>query len=233
MDKKIAFWVFLLGTLSSAVLFLYLTFDTHKQVKILTKEENLSKEVIEGKRVWERYNCNDCHTILGFGGYYAPDMTKAYKRLGEDNIKEILKSPDVVFENSKRKMPKQNLKEEEIENLISFLKWVSEIDNNDWPPQHSDNRISKIAYRMSLAENIGVGAALFKVRGCMTCHSLNGKGGKRGPDLSKVGASYDMETLKEMIKEPKNINPNSKMPSQKQLSEEELQKLAEFLISLK
>ncbi|MGQ9834912.1 MAG: c-type cytochrome [Thermoanaerobaculaceae bacterium] len=35
-----------------------------------------------GKRAFEKYNCNDCHTILGFGGYYAPDLTRAYQRLG-------------------------------------------------------------------------------------------------------------------------------------------------------
>ncbi len=34
--------------------------------------------------------CNDCHTILGFGAYYAPDMTKAYFRLGENNIVSII-----------------------------------------------------------------------------------------------------------------------------------------------
>jgi len=233
MDKKIAFWIFLLGTLSSTILFLYLTFDTHKQVKVLTKAKNLNEKVVAGKKVWEKYNCNDCHTILGFGGYYAPDMTKAYKRLGDENIKEILKKPEVIFENSKRKMPKQNLKDDEIENLISFLKWVSEIDNNDWPPQNSEKMISKIALRMSLAENIGVGAALFKVKGCMTCHSLREGEEKRGPSLAKVGGSFDLDTLKGMIKNPKEYNPSSKMPPQNQLTEEELQKLAEFLLNLK
>ncbi len=233
MDKKVAFWIFLLGTLSSAILFLYLTFDTHKQVKVLTKVENLNENVVAGKKVWEKYNCNDCHTILGFGGYYAPDMTKAYKRLGDENIKDILKKPDVIFANSKRKMPKQNLKDEEIENLISFLKWVSEIDNNEWPPQHSEKRISRTALRMSLSENIGVGAALFKVKGCITCHSLQEKEEKRGPSLAKVGSSFDLETLKEIIRNPKTFNPSSKMPPQNQLTEEELQKLSEFLLSLK
>lgn len=233
MDKKIAFWIFLLGTLSSSILFLILTIDTHKQVKTLTKEENLSAEVVSGKKVWEKYNCNDCHTILGFGGYYAPDMTKAYKRLGSENIKEILKVPDVVFANSKRKMPKQNIKDEEIENLISFLKWVSEIDNNDWPPQDSEKKISKAALRMSLSKGIGVGASLFQVRGCLTCHTIDGKGGKRGPDLFNVSDSYDIETLRQMIKDPKSLNPASKMPPQKHLTEEELEKISEFLINLK
>ena len=32
MTKKTAFWIFLLGTVSSAVLFLAATWDTHRQV---------------------------------------------------------------------------------------------------------------------------------------------------------------------------------------------------------
>ncbi len=72
MSKKAAFWFFLIGTLSSAALFLVLTFDTHRQVKVLTNADRLSDEVVAGKKVWEKYNCNDCHTILGFGGYYGP-----------------------------------------------------------------------------------------------------------------------------------------------------------------
>lgn len=138
MTKRTAFRIFLWGTLSSGVLFLYLTYDTHKQMKTLTHEENLSAEVVAGKHVWENYNCNDCHTILGFGGYYAPDMTRAYKRLGEEGIEAVVRSPDTAFESSWRKMPKQNLTVVEIHELVAFLKWVNEIDNNKWPPQ--DNK---------------------------------------------------------------------------------------------
>jgi hypothetical protein len=32
----------------------------------LTHASQLSAEVVAGKRVWQKYNCNDCHTILGF-----------------------------------------------------------------------------------------------------------------------------------------------------------------------
>ena len=66
---KLVFWV---GTLASAVLFLALTWDTHGQFDALTHADKLSEQVVEGKRVFEKRNCNDCHTILGFGGYYAP-----------------------------------------------------------------------------------------------------------------------------------------------------------------
>ena len=69
MSKKTAFWIFLIGTLSSGALFLWATYDTNRQITTLSHVDKLSDEVVAGKRVFERHNCNDCHTILGFGGY--------------------------------------------------------------------------------------------------------------------------------------------------------------------
>jgi len=53
MTKKVALWIFLLGTISSAVLFLYLTYDTQRQVEALSHADKLSTEVVEGKRAFE------------------------------------------------------------------------------------------------------------------------------------------------------------------------------------
>lgn len=36
----------------------------------------------DGKRVFQAYNCMDCHTIVGNGAYLAPDLTKEYERTG-------------------------------------------------------------------------------------------------------------------------------------------------------
>src|SRR3989304_6896700 len=137
LNRSTAKLILFVGTLTSLILFLILTVDTHRQVKVLTRAENLSEQVVEGKRVWQKYNCNDCHTILGFGGYYAPDMTKVYRRIGKEGIEQVVKKPEVAFAKSWRKMPQQKLQDKEVENLVAFFKWVSEIDTNDWPPQDS------------------------------------------------------------------------------------------------
>lgn len=36
----------------------------------------------EGKRIFQAYNCMGCHTIVGNGGYFAPDLTKTYAYAG-------------------------------------------------------------------------------------------------------------------------------------------------------
>src|SRR4030065_1587847 len=94
MTKKTAFWIFLLGTSSPAVLFRAATWDTHRQVATLSNVDKLSEQVVAGKRAFEKYNCNDCHTILGFGGYYAPDLTRGAPRIGADRIRERGEGPE-------------------------------------------------------------------------------------------------------------------------------------------
>lgn len=44
--------------------------------------------------------------------------------------------------------------------------------------------------------------------GCSRCHTVNGRGGKVGPDLSKIGASFTREKLIDSILEPsKEVSP--------------------------
>jgi putative heme-binding domain-containing protein len=44
--------------------------------------------------------------------------------------------------------------------------------------------------------------------GCSRCHTVNGRGGKVGPDLSKIGASFMREKLIDSILEPsKEVSP--------------------------
>jgi nitric oxide reductase subunit C len=233
MSKKAAFWFFLIGTLSSAALFLVLTFDTHRQVKVLTNADRLSDEVVAGKKVWEKYNCNDCHTILGFGGYYGPDMTKVYRRVGPEGIAYIVRQPDVAFKNSWRKMPKQNVSEEEIGKLVAFFKWISEIDNNDWPPQDSTKRMAAAERRLAGGVGMSRGAALFKTKGCIGCHSIKGVGGDVGPELDGIGSEHDAAFFRKYIPNPQSVDPSSDMPPQSQLTQEEIDALADFLSNLK
>jgi nitric oxide reductase subunit C len=233
MTKKTAFQIFLWGTLSSAAIFLWLTWDTHRQVAALSHVDKLSAEVVAGKRVFEKYNCNDCHTILGFGGYYAPDLTKVVKRIGREGVVNSVKNPEKAFADSWRKMPKLRLSEQEISDLAAFFAWVGEIDNGDWPPQDSEKRLGRAALRLTATQGVSPGAALFQTGGCMNCHSINGVGGSSGPALDTVGQQYAKEELEHLIRNPKSVNPDAEMPPQSRLSDRELDEVATFLANLK
>jgi len=232
LSRGTAKMIFFLGTLSSLILFLILTVDTHRQVAVLTHAENLSDQVVQGKHVWQKYNCNDCHTILGFGGYYAPDMTKVYQRIGKEGIQQAVKKPEVAFANGWRKMPQQNVQDQEVENLVAFLKWVSEIDTHDWPPQDSKKVASRAATRMVAAVGVSPGAALFKEKGCFNCHKLGGVGGAAGPAMEGVGKKYDLKRLAQYIMDPVSVDAKSKMPKQ-DVAPDQAQQIAQFLADLR
>ena len=233
MTKKTAFWIFILGTISSAVLFLAATWDTHRQVAALSNVDKLSEQVVAGKWAFEKYNCNDCHTILGFGAYYAPDLTRVVQRIGADGIRYRVKTPELAFADSWRKMPQQNVSDPEIEDLIAFFTWVGEINNNDWPPQDSKSRLSRGEQAMVATMGVSPGAAVFQTRGCMSCHSLRGTGGTVGPALDTVGRKLSMEQVESYVRNPAGVDPKAVMPPQKDLSDRELGEVAKFLSSLK
>ena len=225
--------IFIWGTAISAIVFLALTWDTHRQVEALSHVDKLSDKVVEGKRTFEKYNCYDCHTILGFGAYYAPDLTKVVQRIGEDGIRYRIKDPGKAFAASWRKMPNLNVSDEETDNLIAFFMWVGNIDNNDWPPQDSKTRLSRGEERMVVGVGVSPGAAVFQSRGCMNCHSLHGTGGTFGPALDTIGRKLSKEQVEHYIKNPKATNPKALMPPQKDLSDKELEEVAGFLANLK
>ena len=78
MSNKAARNLFIFGSLFFFVIFLGLTVDTMNQIDGRAPE--VTKEVDAGKMVWQKYDCIGCHTILGNGSYFAPDMTKVVER---------------------------------------------------------------------------------------------------------------------------------------------------------
>lgn len=77
------------------------------------------------------------------------------------------------------------------------------------------------------------GSQLYQRLGCVGCHTINGVGGKIGPDLSKVGSRLSAERIMGQINNSKQYNPNSMMPSYQSLSADQKKALVEYLQSLK
>lgn len=125
------------STAIASLAFLGLTIDSHRQFPKLTNAQNITPAVKQGQDVWHKYNCINCHTLFGEGAYYAPDLTKITQHRGEPYLTAYMKDPSQFYDEQKhrRLMPKQNLSDDEIKNLISFLDWVSKVDNQGWPPR--------------------------------------------------------------------------------------------------
>ena len=135
LSKNQARTFFLGGTVLFFLIFLGLSWHTLSQeVPKQTHEENLTEAVIRGKVLFDENNCMGCHTILGEGAYYAPELTKVIDRKGAAYCKVVLMSKE-PWQPRGRKMVAYAMTDEEANDMVAFLTWVGEMDLNGFPPE--------------------------------------------------------------------------------------------------
>lgn len=224
-SKAKAFFVW--GTVLCSATFGLLTYDTIKRVPAQTNESNLSESAIRGKHLWDRNNCMGCHTLLGEGAYYAPELTKVYERRGPKFIRAMLEDPYAMYP-GQRKMVKYDFTEQEISDLVAFLKWIGEMDLNGFPPKPT---LSQMAVPGGQTTPTVVSASdrpqVFNQM-CVACHALNGNGGQVGPSLDGVGARLERQFIEKWLRDPAEVKPGTTMPKLP-LSDADITELAAFL----
>ena len=129
LSKKQARAFFIGGTFVTFLIFIGLTIFSLSKGADQSNKENITESVVRGKKIWESNNCMGCHTILGEGAYYAPELTKVIERRGEGYVKAVLMTP-IPWEPNGRKMVAYGFTEQEAADMIDFFKWIGEIDLN-------------------------------------------------------------------------------------------------------
>ena len=225
MNKRQA-RLFAIGSSAIAALaFLGLTIDSHRQFPTLTNAQNITPAVTHGKAVWHKNNCINCHTLFGEGAYYAPDLTKIAQHRGAAYLQAYLRDPSKFYDEQRhrRLMPKQDMSDAEIADLVAFLDWVSKVDNQGWPPRPilvtgasigaaGALPIGQAAAGVKSAQPPGTGAApnaaasakdpialgeaVFRTASpaCNACHSLTPGVNMAGPSIAGV-ATRAQQTL--------------------------------------
>ena len=142
MTKSMARNIFYGGSLFFILIFLALSAHSHRYIRSTsTNAETLTASVADGKHVWEKHACINCHSILGEGAYFAPELGNVMTRWG------VQDDPDAAFEmlkgwmeaqptgiEGRRQMPRFDLSDTEMRNLSDFLLWTNTIDTEGWPP---------------------------------------------------------------------------------------------------
>lgn len=180
------------------VVFLGLTVHSHIVFPRLTNEDQLTPQVLEGKDRWHEGNCVNCHTLMGEGAYYAPDLTQIALHRGDDYLMQFLEDPRRFYseQEHRRLMPNPKLTETQRREMIAFLHWISQIENQNWPPRPILVSGSAIPGAVrggrpagaASSDPVAQGEALFHATppGCFACHSTSPGVNLAGPTLASI-----------------------------------------------
>lgn len=145
LTKNTARNIFFAGTLFFLVIFIGLTAQSVAYINDTSSHpEDITEGVALGKEVWERHSCINCHTLLGEGAYFAPELGNVWVRYGgvddpesaRDGIKQWIKAQPSGIE-GRRQMPQFDLTDEELDALVDFFAWTARIDTQNWPPNEA------------------------------------------------------------------------------------------------
>src|ERR1700730_10269325 len=136
-----------------------------------------------------RANCAFCHGLGARGGGRGPDLTRAQKRHGNadgDLYRTINEGvPGTAMPPNGATQQGVGMTEEEIWQVISYIRSVQKKTD------------------AQAAGNAAHGKELFNgSAACSTCHMIQGKGGRLGPDLSTTGSARSTEYLVESVRSP-------------------------------
>lgn len=136
-----------------------------------------------------RANCAFCHGLGARGGGRGPDLTRTPKKHGDSDA-EIFNTinngvPGTAMPPNGATQQGVGMTEEEVWQVVTYIRSVE---------KKSDAR------SLGNAEH---GKQLFYgSAACGTCHMVNGKGGRLGPDLSGAASARSTEYLTESLRVP-------------------------------
>lgn len=142
MTKSMARNIFYGGSLFFILIFIGLAWNSHRYiVTTSTDAATLTPSVAAGKHLWEKHACVNCHSILGEGAYFAPELGNVMTRWGVqddpvsamESLKGWMDAMPTGIE-GRRQMPQFNLTDEDYRNLADFLLWTNKIRTQNWPP---------------------------------------------------------------------------------------------------
>ena len=129
-----------------------------------------------------RANCSPCHGLNARGGGRGPDLTSGVWNHGG--------SDEAIFRTitsgvTGTQMPANQFEDGETWALVAYLRSVGAGTHTPVAGDHTKGE-----------------AIFFGTGGCAQCHMVKGRGGRLGPDLTRVGSARSVAYLVDSIREP-------------------------------
>ena len=175
-------------------------------------------ELARGEQVFETSGCRGCHKLGGVGGVIGPELDRVGGRRSAEWLMSHFRSPASVTPDSA--MPPQKFSEPELQAITLFML------------SQTGESITGFYASMKVVPSATQGRRLFQQKGCIGCHSVNGKGGSIGPALDDVGLRRKPEWIMQHFRDPQSVTPGSVMP-RFGFNESEVLALTEFVLHLR
>ena len=142
-----------------------------------------NKASIRGGMTMYRVRCGDCHG-LDATGYRGPDLTAVLGGMTDERLFQTIRKGVPGTE-----MQPSLAQDDDVLMIIAYLRNMNTAAPDDKPIGNVEN-----------------GAKLFAAQ-CTTCHRVGDRGGRLGPDLSRVGAARTRSALVREIRTPSDWIP--------------------------
>ncbi len=144
-----------------------------------TNPHTTPEDVAAGGRIY-RSHCVECHGRDGTGGR-GPDITRGDLRYGNS---DAALADTISTGIPGTSMPLFFFNGKQLWQIVAFVQSL----RRDEPRPPGDP---------------AAGAAIFRGKGgCVTCHMVDGQGGRQGPDLTTVGARRSLRHLRSAVLDP-------------------------------
>lgn len=94
--------------------------------RIPQRAKSIGEEALRGQLIYQNHNCQSCHQFYGLGGYLGPDLTNVMSASGKGEL--LVRT---VVRQGVMQMPAFDLTDDELDDLISFLKAVDSTGRSD------------------------------------------------------------------------------------------------------
>ena len=134
LSKKQAKTFFIGGTVLFFLIFLAMSIHSLMVgIQKNTNDDMLTDSAKHGKLIWEENNCMGCHTLMGEGAYYAPELTRVYSRKGENYIRTVLNTKGGWGPRGRQMVDYSHFTEEEVDDVVAFFEWMDKVYLNGFP----------------------------------------------------------------------------------------------------
>jgi len=175
--------------------------------------------------------CYGCHQIPGVSsGKLGPELSQVGLKWSLEYLQESVADPKAS--NIDSAMPQLELAEDEVKALVIYLKSLTGENLVGGPVGHFASAEAWNSRALDEVEvSVESGKKVFETKACNACHTINGEGGKIGPDLSVYGLQRTKEWSIQHHVDPRSLIGGSVMPDL-EYSQSELEALVLYLESL-